>query len=165
MFRLHHRILSLLIYQFTPFALILTAEAVLHLQRRKFHFAASSASEPKRKPVPANSLIPTHTNTKSDLVADAQTCSCFGCFVAHLAKKAPKHCPRSRIRVLPRCTEVVGKTESWRRSLLRRNLRPAEPGPAIFQMRRGQKGPIPNPPLFSWVSRIKSARANMGQNA
>lgn len=83
-------------------------------------------------------------------------------FMSYLANKAQKHRPRSRIWVLPRSSEAVGKSESW--------LQPV-PSELHSSRARASNFPdeasvelIPNPPFSSRVSWIKSGAANMGQS-
>lgn len=101
-----------------------------------------------------NPLIPTTHANMFHLDANAQACLRLAYFVPYLANKAPKHGPRSRIWVLPRSTEVVGKSESW--------LQPV-PSEAHSSRERNSNFPgeaskeplIPNTRLFSGVSWTK----------
>lgn len=126
------------------------------LQKRTFHCAASSASEPKRKPVRATfwsrrtqrtcTSFPMHRRARV-LYISWLTLQINPQSTDHEAEFECCYAP-------PKPSEKVSRGCA---SLFHLNLTPAEWGPAIFQMRRAQKGLIPNTPLFSRVSWIKSA--------
>lgn len=101
-----------------------------------------------------NPLIPkTHVNMLH-LDANTQTCLCLAYFVPYLANKAPKHGPRSRIWVLPRSTEVVGKSESWLQPVPS-EVHSSRVRASNFPDEASKEPLIPNTRLFSGVSRTK----------
>lgn len=124
---------------------------------RKFHCAASSASEPKSKPVRATLG---RTQTRFSSLPMHRRARLFVYFMPYLANKPPKHRSGSRICVLPRSTE---SSEKVSRGCAAYSIW------ASLQQSEGQqfsrpawKGPFPNTRLFSWVPWIKKCRSQHG---